>query len=300
MAYDAARRETLVLNVSGNPPTTIQTWTWDGSAWKHLSPASSPDTVLSLTFDAARAQVVGFGKNAPPEASVPGETWTWDGESWHRESPAIEPPARQQPSLVYDSKRKRVVMYGGVSRPNERLRDVWAWDGTNWSRLADLPEAFFDLRDGAYDPVHDQIVQFLDTGYQGTSEVLLFNGFAWTEEIVSSQDLPTSGPLALDENRQQIVLFADQIDRTSHPPVSEGGRPSTWVWDGSNWTNISTGTGPLNRADALLAYDSTRRALILFGGTSELPPSPPSTCCGTVVAASDLWEFDGRTWARRA
>ena len=306
VAYDAVRRETVVLDSRvHNLPTDFETWTWNGTTWKRLHPVTSPGTVLSLAFDAARQRVVGFGKPAFTNADSvrPGETWTWDGETWQKESPEIQPTGRQQPILVYDSKRQRVVMLGGVGRPNEQLTDVWAWDGSNWGRLPDIPGTTFGPRDGTYDPIRDQVVMFQPTGDLETRLMLIFDGVVWSQRTITNQDLPMQGSLSFDPMRRQVMLFGLQVDSTSHPVNSIGGPPSTWGWNGTNWLNLDIGTGPFNRGFSRLAYDSGRRVFVLFGGVSFGPTNSqvpsPGTCC-TVAAANDVWEFDGRRWTQRA
>jgi hypothetical protein len=60
----------------------------------------------------------------------------------------------------------------------------------------------------------------------------------------------------------------------------------TWVWDGASWTRVSTG-GPSPRRLHALAYDISRRRVVLFGGDG-------STSSATPLA--DTWEWDGVSW----
>ena len=42
MAYDPARRQTVVLFSGIGNPSLADTWEWDGSNWNQLSPPASP------------------------------------------------------------------------------------------------------------------------------------------------------------------------------------------------------------------------------------------------------------------
>jgi len=60
----------------------------------------------------------------------------------------------------------------------------------------------------------------------------------------------------------------------------------TWEWDGAErvWS-VATRSGPSIRSGLSMAYDSTRRKVMLFGGYEP----------GWGGAEDDLWEYDGRT-----
>ena len=53
---------------------------------------------------------------------------------WIRKAPDVRPSPRKCHSMVYDSGRGRVVLYGGQSANITPLADTWEWDGTAWNR----------------------------------------------------------------------------------------------------------------------------------------------------------------------
>src|SRR6267154_5895947 len=55
--------------------------------------------------------------------------------NWEPESPLQSPPARTFAASAYDSKQKRVVLFGGWNRIGP-LGDTWQFDGTTWTNLA--------------------------------------------------------------------------------------------------------------------------------------------------------------------
>ena len=89
--------------------------------------------------------------------------------------------------------------------------------------------------------------------------------------------------MAYDETRRQIVLFGGLS-------LPAGTNPNdTWVWDGTNWSELSPATSPSARAYTGMVYDAARGGLVLFGGEN--------TSGGHL---NDTWVWDGTTWTQRA
>ncbi|HUR19412.1 MAG TPA: hypothetical protein VMZ90_01305 [Vicinamibacterales bacterium] len=95
----------------------------------------------------------------------------------------------------------------------------------------------------------------------------------------------SSHSLAYDTARGKVVMFGGVSDNRLDQFPS-----SLWEWDGARWACIAP-SGPSGRMDAFLAYDSTRKRLVLFGGRR----------IGADRAQQhylDTWEWDGRAWAK--
>jgi hypothetical protein len=251
---------------------------------------------LGIAFDDAESRIVGFGTKANLQQSglqqlPPGETWTWDGTNWTHQSPAISPPARHLANLVYDSRRKRVLMMGGFARPNETFKDVWAWSDGNWQEVAQAPDSYRSLpADVTYDAQHDEMVRyFFSSGTIADPRIVwLFDGTSWRSVLVGPGDLPYSGALMFDAQLGKVVMFGEQASATDK--WGQGG-PATWTWDGKTWTKACVGGGPTGRFYPLITYDSSRGRLVLLGGYVDTSP---------LTWPGDLWEFDGRQWVQRA
>jgi hypothetical protein len=69
--------------------------------------------------------------------------------------------------------------------------------------------------------------------------------------------------MAYDAARQQVLLFAgsDAFPSDSEP------FGDTWAWDGTNWTELSTETGPGPRQIANLVYEPRKRQVVMFAST---------------------------------
>ena len=90
-----------------------------------------------MAYDQARGVTVLFGGdtgNAGGRFEVTDETWLWNGSSWTQASPAASPPARMTHAIAYDSRRERVVLFGG-SDGTRTFGDTWEWDGTTWRKV---------------------------------------------------------------------------------------------------------------------------------------------------------------------
>jgi hypothetical protein len=53
------------------------------------------------------------------------DTWVFDGEKWLSLKLSSVPPARYGNVLFYDTKRKSVILFGGVGSNSKILGDTW-------------------------------------------------------------------------------------------------------------------------------------------------------------------------------
>ncbi len=100
-----------------------------------------------------------------------------------------------------------------------------------------------------------------------------------------STSLPTrpTGPsarsapsIAFDAATGKMVLFGGYVTRGNYHEFGDF-VSDTWTWDGAGWTSVPTASGPVERTQAAMAYDSARRVVVLREGT-------------------ETWSFDGTRW----
>ncbi|MFO1076961.1 MAG: hypothetical protein U1E73_04455 [Planctomycetota bacterium] len=65
----------------------------------------------------------------------------------------------------------------------------------------------------------------------------------------------------------------------------------TWVYDGFAWSRQPLAGQPPARTETMLAYDTARGRVVLFGGTAAVGPN---------FYLTDTWEWDGTSWAQQA
>jgi hypothetical protein len=125
--------------------------------------------------------------------------------------------------------------------------------------------------------------------YDGSSKrtILLINRTTWEWDGASWVELDDMGPagcvaLIYDASRKRVISFG-----TKDKKVGE-----TWAWDGEEWTQL-TDTGPGPRA-TVMAYDSARDRIVLFGGEGLVPPGPTAP-----AIYGDTWESNGEEWTQQ-
>ncbi len=104
-------------------------------------------------------------------------------------------------------------------------------------------------------------------------------GIGWSP--VGELGVRQVAPMVADPVRGRVVAFGGN----STLPVEY--RDETWEWDGSSWTRMNTPIRPSPRQAAAMAWDPTRRAIVLFGGRG-----PDNT------DYDDTWEWNGHRWLR--
>ncbi len=136
MAYDRARA--VVVLFGGFVPSGADAgdvWEWDGTTWTPRSFAGGPSArgAHRLVHDDARAVTVLYGGYSTPSQTTLADTWTWDGAAWTAGPGG--PGSLCDQLFVYDSQRRRVVLFGGLRIAGPVLTDLaltWDWDGSAW------------------------------------------------------------------------------------------------------------------------------------------------------------------------
>ena len=225
MIYDPLSKLTVLYGGSG----LRDTWTWNGSVWtKILIPAAqkpSARTSFAMAFDQSRGRIVLFG-GKDIKAGIVNDTWEFDGSVWTDVTPpaSASPSARSNHELVYDSYRKRTVLFGGVGLP--RLSDTWEWDGSMWHAVwpSGMPSVRRIAGGMAYDSVRRCVVMFGGFDTRALDETWEYDGGSWTR--ISSSRSPAARDqhkMVYDSARGRVVMFGGR---------SGGGE--TWEYWGAN------------------------------------------------------------------
>lgn len=282
MAYDSARDRVVLFGglfhdgVQGIVRYD-ETWEFDGVAWTQRFPTTSPTARDSacMAYDAARARCVLYGGGGPGATLGFAETWEWDGAEWllRPAPPTNDPGPRTGAAMAYDAGRALTVMYGGDS-----LNDTWEWDGAVWARRLPAPGA---ARPGggagwglAYDSRHGRMV-LRQSAEEGT---WAWDGQAWSVLAASAGGVHAL-EMAYDPVGREVLMY----DGTS-----------TRTWNGSAWgvrARLNQGSPPQRTDRFVLATDTLRRQVVLFGGRHATPQPP--------VLMGDTWVWDGATWSVR-
>src|SRR2546421_3827106 len=191
------------------------------------------------------ASTIGAAAVLPAQAADP-LTWT-------KQAPTTAPASRSYFAMAYDSTSARTVMFGGQLANGTSTNETWEWDGSNWTlkQPATSPSA----RNGetmVYDSIRHVTVLFGGTIGNDTWE---WDGVNWT--LRNSTHTPPGrsfAAMAFDSARGKTVLFGGQ----GYPGGTFAQFGDTWEWDGTDWTQASPATSPVQRDNAAMAFDSAR------------------------------------------
>lgn len=219
-----------------------ETWLFDSAQdnWSNPNPAVRPPARRSpgLAYDSGADRVVLFGGAYPggiPERAA--DTWIYDitNNTWTNVTPVVSPSARESPSMAYDPRSGKIVLFGGIATgarewaSNETwLYDVRTSDWTNVT-LANSP-APRGVAPMAYDAALDRIILF--GGSEGDTWLYDAANNTWVqlEPVEPSPNVYSHG-LVYDSKAERIILYGGiQGDVTWSyiyaPPVPPG--PVTW------------------------------------------------------------------------
>lgn len=279
MAYDSARHRLVLFGGIFDANILGDTWEWDGSRWKDVTPATTnppPRAAAMMAYDAPSGEVVLFGGYDHNNNPL-GDTWEWNGTRWKDVTPAPPktPPARSAGAMVYDATRKRLVLFGGTT-VSASLNDTWEWDGTSWTNVTPasgnppVRESF----GMAYDAQSGQSVAFSGLGAAGAdlNDTWAWDGATWTY-VTGAADPPARDHhlMAFDAKTGRVVLFGGN---------DAAGRPlnDTWARDNVAWSDVTPSSGNPPLSEYAMAYDPDIQRVLLYGG------------------GPDLYEWDGTSW----
>ena len=247
-AYDASRQKAVIAGGSHKIGATAtrqvigDAWEGDAAGWRPT--AGIPPRDHHALVDDERGNVLLFG-GIPENRSDrwPTDTWRLETGGW-RQVATEGPSGRARTALVYDSRRRQVVLFGGVGEepapraPQPFYGDTWIWEGERWRKAAgEGPPGRY-----AHGMVFDERagVVLLYSGSAAhrdapLSDMWQWDGTRWTEIALTG---------ATPGHRYQPVMVYDKArDRT----VLYGGRAGshdTWEWDGTRWHEITTPAPP--------------------------------------------------------
>lgn len=205
------------------------------------------------------------------------------------ESLGEKPGARENHSMVYDSIRERLLVFGGRGDTGF-LNDLWAFslEDRVWENLTTSVEPIPPARRtpaAVYDPDEERLIIYSGQGAGLFNDTWAFDlrDHLWTELV-----LPGERParrygtfFAHDSRRNSALTFAGF--------TSEAGRfDDTWTFslEDDQWSELPIeGAKPGRRCLHMGAYDSDLDRLMIYGGQRSGP-------------LDDLWSLDptSNTW----
>ncbi len=264
--------------------------------WRYelISPsggAPQPRIDGTIAYDAATASLYLFGGQGEGNLN---DLWAFalTTNTWKQLAPAgAPPPVRFGHTLVNDTKRNRLVLFGGQGRGF--FSDVWAYDiaGNRWQQLA-ADNAGPSTRYG-----HSAVLD------AATDRMIISHGFTnagrfddtWAFDLQTNQwrNLTPAGTKPLRRCLHHAVLDAAGRTMYLYGGCASGFGPcplgDLWAFNLSSntWAEVTPQARPAAREHYGVSFDTRRNRIVLNGGTG-----------GGIF--SDTWFFDpaARTWTQ--
>jgi hypothetical protein len=270
MCYDPSRRVTVMLeetvNYFSNPHESrcLNEWHWNGVSWRKFDvPSQLPRCCAKhAVFDTRRNVLCVWFQNEENS-----ELWEHARGVWKRAASGdLGLPIE---GCVFDFNVKKVLLFHEkVNSPDNetQLSSASTWDGAS---IATTPISILTIDwyrpCFAYDRIRERTVVFSRSDYPDGGVLWEFDGHTWSKHILrncpwgwSCESFSYLGAL------NRCVLFgggaplaSDQIFVSEH-----------WQWDGKTWEACQFPIAPPGRSLALMAEDTDRGCLVLFGGVA--------------------------------
>ena len=284
--YNQSRDTFIVVNGTVRPPNDYSyarssTLEFHDGQWREMLPAMpfgrwAPGAV----WDSVRGRVLMFSGFITGNAALAEDSngmWAWDGSLWTRVATG-GPAARCNFGMAFDSRRDRVVVFGG--RPpgsSEPLpAQTWEWDGTAWAQIAASGPSARSRFAMVYDERRGVTVLFGGTtnATAGLGDTWEYDG-AWRQINLPGPAARFRHTMAYDSARGVVVLFGGTTNNTDR-------LGDTWEYDGAAWTRRDV-PGPEARTGHAMVYDAgLGKTLVMNGWTTR--------------SVEDTWAWDGSAW----
>ena len=276
-------------------------YTLQSSFWPGIAALALPQWVLrdtngpparfghAMAYDSARGVTVmyGGGQAVPNVGYVGfGEVWEWSGaqwrqrttynssNAWHQDGNGYwvpnygdTPAGRLQHAMAYDSRRGRVVMFGGRSASpgggDFFFGDTWEWDGLRWQfRATNGPVARIS-HTMAYDESRGVTVMFGGFSPGDFGNVWEWDGVSWKGFT------PTNGPASNYSQDAGSMAYDSVAREIFYGPTTDGFTLGFfWSWDGHDWHSRGAGFTPTiySPAYGAMVFDDFGQQFVYFGG----------------------------------
>ncbi len=220
---------------------------------------------------------------APDDVATTSEPLTQaaDKVAWRQ---ARTPTGRSGANMTFFEARGRMVLVAGGN--DVALGDMIESDGVRWFDTPVIdgpsPRTSHGL---AYDKKRQRLVLFGGAGPEGTTlaDTWEHDGTRWTRQAPALHPPGrSSAMITYDIERQRVVLFGGAN------PSTGAVLGDTWEYDGTIWRQSSPATSPPARSAHGIAYDASRKRVVVFGGSPG----------GSGAELGDTWEYDGTNWTK--
>lgn len=237
MIYDSIKDRLLVFGGKNEAGQLLNDlWSWNGSVWSQLEVSGpAPRQSHGFAFNSNTGEIFLFGGSNAEKQSL-SDTWIYKDERWKEMHSSSVPPARLQHTLVHDSQRDKMILFGGFDRTeNGKIvyGDTWEWDKTHGWELKDNNEQLARDHHGmAYDLTSKSAILFggYNQGYLGNT--WQWNGETWTKNTTYGPSARAGKPSLFYNKAAQMVVLFGGWDKGNRPLMD------FWKFDGkaNSWS----------------------------------------------------------------
>jgi hypothetical protein len=292
VVYDSGRQKLVFFGGQSYPRALWELKVSDYTWINRSNPVSGPiqRQYPSIAFDSKSATTIVFGGYSSVDSAYKQDTYEWSGNGMaltNRTTGGMKPPPRSQAGMSYDSKRDRMLLFGGYGATGA-LDDLWAWDPTSgdWSQITYTgarPTARYGIWT-FYDPGRDKVYVYGQNwgNYQIWEYDPALN--KWLDRTVTSPPTGVSRSyfdVGFDSTRGKIIEVGGYGNSTYNTDI--------WEWDTTTgvWAQAMPAASspvPDGRYYHSVAYDPIRRLLLMVGGHVNVT--------GKNTDVNDSWEWD--------
>lgn len=186
--------------------------------------------------------------------------------AWKPIFPTHSPGPRVQAAIAYDTRRNRLVLFGGVVawKAADTVYDssTWEWDGSDWHKIETViaPPARYQHA-MAYDETRGTVILYGGHNQHGTlADLWEWDGEKWTQLCpVCNPAHRFSHKMFYDTSREAVIVYGGYN--------KEKGFGEAWMWNGSAWSNLYFSTNAPGFFFSPLVYDRQRQRAVGFAST---------------------------------
>lgn len=139
--YDSRRDRVIVSHGFTNSGRFDDTWAFElgTNRWQNITPSGTRPIRRCLhraVYNENADEMLLYGGCASGFGPCPlADLWSLDLRTnrWTERTVSVRPAAREQYGLTFDSRRGRLILFGGSG--GGLLNDTWAFDGSSWQQL---------------------------------------------------------------------------------------------------------------------------------------------------------------------
>jgi hypothetical protein len=230
----------------------------------------SPRFDGTIAYDPSEKQIFLFGGQ---DSSPRNDLWFYslDRKQWAQvQASGTIPPARFGHTLIFDSLRRRLILFGGQA--GAFFSDTWAFDiaAGNWSQLSpdDAGPSRRYGHSAIYETSRDRMVVshgFTDAGRFDDTWAFDLGTNSWGN-LSPSSNRPLRRCLhhaAYDSANNRMYLYGGCSSPVGPCPLGD-----LWAFDlnRNQWTELTPAATPPAREHYGMGFDITRGRLVVFGG----------------------------------